>query len=88
MLEGANRFDQWTLATGTPSQVEEVSRFFGVGYRADDGFLVHTLATAILDHEGRVVRMFPSNSWRPEELYDVARRSAERGPMNANDYRE
>ena len=46
MLKGSNRFDQWTLATGTPAQIENVARFFGVGYRADGGFVTHTLATA------------------------------------------
>jgi cytochrome oxidase Cu insertion factor (SCO1/SenC/PrrC family) len=78
MLKASNRFDQWTLATGTAAQVEEVARFFGVGYRAEGGFVVHTLTTAVVSHEGRVIRMFGSNSWRPDELYDVVRSGIER----------
>jgi protein SCO1/2 len=37
MLKGANRFDHWTLATGTVGQVEDVARFFGVAGRAEGG---------------------------------------------------
>ncbi len=77
MLKGADRFDQWTLATGTPAQIENVARFVGVGYRADGGFVTHTLATAIVSHDGRVMRVFESNSWRPDEVYDVVRRGIE-----------
>ena len=73
VLKGSNRFDQWTLATGTAAQIEDVARFFGVGYRAEGGFVTHTLATAIVSHDGRVMRVFESNSWRPDEIYDVVR---------------
>ena len=73
VLKGSNRFDQWTLATGTATQIEDVARFFGVGYRAEGGFVTHTLATAIVSHDGRVMRVFESNSWRPDEIYDVVR---------------
>ena len=54
-------------------QVEEVARFFGVGYRAEGGFVTHTLTTAVIGGDGRVVRMFGSNSWRADDLFDVVR---------------
>ena len=73
VLKESNRFDQWTLATGTVAQVEEVARFFGVGYRAEDGFVTHTLTTAVIGRDGRVVRTFGSNSWRADDLFDVVR---------------
>ena len=78
MLKGTTRFDQWTLATGTAAQVEDAARFFDVGYRADRGFVVHTLTTAVIGGDGRVVRLFASNSWRPDELFDVVRREIAR----------
>ncbi len=78
MLKASNRFDQWTLATGTAGQIEDVVRFFGVGSRADSGFVTHTLMTAVVSHDGRVMRLFESNSWRPDEVYEVVRRAIER----------
>ena len=77
MLKASNRSAQWTLATGTPAQIENVARFFGVGYRADGGLVTHTLATAVIGHDGRVMRVFESNSWRPDEVFDAVRRGIE-----------
>jgi protein SCO1/2 len=81
VLSGSNRFDQWTLATGTAAQVEDVARFFGVGYRPEGGFVTHTLTTAVVGHDGRVIRMFESNSWLADELYDSVRRGMERAAV-------
>jgi protein SCO1/2 len=78
VLKSANRFDRWTLATGTAAQVEEVAQFFGVTARAEGGLVTHTLSTAVVGHDGRIMRLFPSNSWRPDELYDVVRLGVER----------
>jgi len=77
MLKGSSRFDQWTLATGTPAQIEAVTRFFGVAFRTEAGFVNHTLTTAVVGHDGRVMRVFESNSWRPDEVYEVVRRAIE-----------
>ena len=77
MLKAPGRFEQWTLATGTAAQVEDVARFFGVEYRADGGVVTHTLTTAVISHDGRVMRLFASNSWRPDNLYYAVRRGIE-----------
>jgi protein SCO1/2 len=81
VLKGSNRFDQWTLATGTGEQIEDVARFFGVGYRAEGGLVTHTLTTAVVSHDGRVMRVFESNSWRPDDMYEVVRRGIERAAV-------
>jgi len=77
VLKAPGRFEQWTLATGTAAQVQDVARFFGVEYRADGGVVTHTLATAVLSHDGRVMRLFASNSWRPDDLYYAVQRGIE-----------
>jgi protein SCO1/2 len=78
VLKEDNRFDQWTLATGTAAQVEAVVQFFGVSARADGGLVTHTLSTAVIGHDGRIMRIFPSNSWRPDDLLADVRRGVER----------
>ena len=81
MLRGTNPFEQWTLAMGTARQIEEVARFFGVGYQPEGGVVTHTLSTAVVSHDGRVMQTFAANAWRPEELYDVVRRGIERAAV-------
>ena len=78
VLKGASRFDHWTLATGTVAQVETVATFFGVSARAEGGLMTHTLSTAVIGHDGRIMRIFPSNSWRPDDLFAEVRRGVER----------
>jgi protein SCO1/2 len=78
VLKDADRFSQWTLATGTPAQIDEAARFFGITAREESGLVTHTLTTAVVGHDGRIMRLFPSNSWRPEELFDVVRLGVER----------
>jgi protein SCO1/2 len=78
VLRGADRFTQWTLATGTPTQIEDAATFFGVGYRTERGFITHTLTTAVIGADGRVLRTFASNSWRPDDLFDAVRHGLER----------
>ena len=78
MLAGGDRFDRWTLATGTVRQVEDVAALFGVGYRLESGgFVTHTLATAVIGPDGRIVRVLPSNSWRVDDLVDVVKSRVE-----------
>jgi protein SCO1/2 len=72
-LKGEKRFEQWTLATGTSTQIGDVARYFGVDFRAESGFVTHTLMTAVMGADGRVVRTFPSNSWLPETVLEVVR---------------
>jgi protein SCO1/2 len=86
MLKGDDRFEHWTLATGAPGQIEDVARFFGVEYRTDQGWVTHSLTTAVVAHDGRIVRIFPSNSWRPEDLVEAVRSAAARVAAAARPY--
>ena len=78
VLKDANRFEQWTFATGTAAQVEDAARFFGVTSRTEGGTITHTLSTAVIGHDGRIMRLFAANSWRPDDLFDVVGRGVER----------
>jgi len=82
-LTGHNPFTQWTLATGTSPQIEDAARFFGVGYRAESGLVTHTLSTIVIGHDGRIIQTFASNSWRPDDLFDVVQRGLERAPRES-----
>jgi protein SCO1 len=82
VLKGVNPFDQWTLATGTATEVEDVARFFGVAARTESGLLTHTLSTAVIGHDGRIMRIFPSNYWRIDDLLADVRRGVARAGGN------
>lgn len=63
----------WSFATGTAENVRTLADFFGLSYRGENEEIVHTLRTAVVDEQGRVVRVFAGNQWTPEELVAALR---------------
>lgn len=61
-------FDLWEFASGTPEQVRKVAEFFGLKYWTEGGQIVHTLMTALVDADGRVVKLYRGNDWRPTDV--------------------
>lgn len=58
----------WSFATGAAEDVRALATFFGLTYTGEGAEIVHTLRTAVVDGEGRVVRVFTGNQWTPDEL--------------------
>lgn len=61
-------FSNWTFATGDSAAVATLTRFFGVTAERDGAMFDHNLVTALIDAEGRVVRIWPGNGWRPADV--------------------
>ena len=64
-------FEVWQLAVGKDSEVRKVADFFGLRYEVDptDKALInHSLRTAVVGPDGKVVKIFTGNEWTPAEL--------------------
>lgn len=61
-------FEAWQFATGTPDELRAVAYYFGLRYWSEDNQLVHTLRTAIIDGDGRLVKLYRGNEWKAEEV--------------------
>lgn len=61
-------FARWRFATGEPAQVEELARRFAVRTERNGATLDHTLATALVGPDGRVIEIWRGNAWQPEEV--------------------
>lgn len=59
---------RWTFLTGTPDAVRTLTRAFAVHTETNGVLLDHTLATAVLDAEGRVVEIWRGNHWRADQV--------------------
>ena len=72
----------WTYLTGTPPAIEHVASRFGVSVVRegnDAAAIVHNLRTAIIDADGRVVKIYSGNEWTPVMLVDDLRSASGRG---------
>jgi protein SCO1 len=64
----ANKFSRWTLATGTADDVKKLAGFFGLDYYDNTERIIHSLRTAIVDPDGRVVKVFEGNEWTVDDV--------------------
>lgn len=62
----------WHFLTGSPEDVQRVCSWFGIESWANEGLLVHTLHTAIIDRSGRLAANIEGNLFTAQQLGDLA----------------
>lgn len=58
----------WHFATGEKSQVEALTKAFAVFVERNDVTLNHTLCTALVGPDGRIVSLWRGNGWRAGDV--------------------
>ncbi len=66
----------WKFATGTPDRIKEFATFFGLTYLKSGDQFVHSLATAVIGPDGKVVSIRRGNDWEPPEVIADLRKAA------------
>jgi protein SCO1/2 len=61
-------FEHWDFATGTKDQIKGVAQYFGLRYFQDNDQIVHGLRTVIIGPDGKVVKVYRDNQWKPDEV--------------------
>ena len=61
-------FKQWEFASGSPEEVRKVAEFFGLKYWTEGGQIVHALVTALIGPDGKVVKVYRGNEWKPADV--------------------
>ncbi len=76
-------FDHWEFASGSADEVKTIAQYFGMRYHKDEAGkeqMVHTLATALIGPDSKLVKIYRGNEWTPEEvLADLKSAADERG---------
>lgn len=70
--------DAWHFLTGTESAIRRVCDLFGEDYFPDEGLMDHSLHTAIIDRNGRLVANLEGNEFTAEQLGDLVQTVLER----------
>jgi protein SCO1/2 len=61
----------WHLLTGPPADVQKFCERFGVAFYPDEGQLIHSLHTLIIDRQGKLVANLEGNEFTAEQLGDL-----------------
>jgi protein SCO1 len=66
----------WRFATGTLERIKEFAGFFGLTYLKTGDQFVHSLATAVISKDGKLLSIRRGNDWEPKDLVEDLRRAA------------
>jgi protein SCO1/2 len=72
----AETFEHWDFATGTKDQIKGIAQFFGLRYFQASDQIVHSLRTVIMSPDGKVVKIYRDNEWKPEEVVSELQKAA------------
>ena len=61
----------WHFLTGAVSDVQRVCHLFGVDVFPDEGLMTHSLHTAIIDRQGKLVANLEGNQFTADQLGDL-----------------
>jgi protein SCO1/2 len=81
MIEGPNRFERWHLATGRPDAVRALADFVGLTYEPVSGTIRHSMDTAVIGADGRLVKVFHGATWNRDTVIAIVAREAARASV-------
>lgn len=58
----------WTFATGGAAEVQGLTKAFSILVQPESGTISHSLATALIDRDGKIVKIWRGNGWTPTEV--------------------
>ncbi len=63
----------WTFATGDEKEIDSLTRAFSVYRQTEGGTISHGLATALINRNGKIEKIWRGNAWTPAEVIEVIR---------------
>lgn len=66
----------WDFATGTKEEVKQIATYFGMQYWREGDQVIHSLRTAIVAPDGKFVKLYRGNEWKPDEVIEEVRKLA------------
>ncbi|MDT4968911.1 MAG: hypothetical protein QOJ64_3648 [Acidobacteriota bacterium] len=61
-------FAHWEFVTGDEKEVKRMAQFFGLTYLPDKDQFVHSLQTALIAPDGKLVKLYTGNEWKPSDV--------------------
>ncbi len=64
---------RWQFVTGPDAEIARLTRAFAIHVERNGVLLDHTLATAVIGPDGRVIEIWRGNGWTPEQVVTALR---------------
>jgi protein SCO1/2 len=82
---GAQTFSHWEFATGSSDEVKKIATYFGLQYFTESDQIIHSLVTAIISPDGKVVKLYTGNEWKPAEIISDLQQFKQQEPPPAKE---
>ena len=73
----AETVEHWDFATGTKDQIKGIAQFFGLRYFQASDQIVHSLRTVIMSPEGKMLKIYRDNEWKPEDVVTELKKASQ-----------
>ena len=70
----------WHFLTGSVPDVRRVTNMFGMDFFPDEGLMNHSLHTAVINRQGKLVANIEGNQFTADQLVDLVQAVLEEGP--------
>ncbi len=62
------QFDHWEFAAPTLEGLPDLTKYFGVTYTQDGGVITHSLSTAVIGPDGKIIKWYHGSDWKASDL--------------------
>lgn len=62
------KFKDWEFASGSKDETKAIAEHFGLQYFPQDDQILHGLRTVIIQPDGKVLKVYEGNDWKPDEV--------------------
>jgi len=67
---------RWQFVTGVPAEIQRLTKAFAIHVERNGILIDHTLATAVIGPDGRVIEIWRGNGWTADEVVATLRTAA------------
>jgi protein SCO1/2 len=61
-------FDHWEFATSPTADLPKIADFFALTIKPEGGLITHTLSTAVIGPDGKIVNWYHGSDWQSSDL--------------------
>ncbi|HEX8089683.1 MAG TPA: copper-binding protein [Blastocatellia bacterium] len=77
-------FERWEFATGGEDEIKKAATYFGMQYWQEEGQIIHLLRTAVIAPDGKLVKLYSGNEWKPADVLSELRSIGAGGVVKAD----
>jgi protein SCO1 len=68
-------FDHWEFLATAPDDLQPLATEFGLEYSVQDNQIAHSMNTILIGSDGKVVKQWPGNDWKADEVVAAMRQA-------------